>query len=1034
MASASEHAVLSGSMGPVKRQPTPGRRFGGNRGLAGSGKQQLVGLGESAASLASSSASNRAPVFFSPQQLQQQPPRAAPAASPTPLGIGQRMVSKSPSSIGGASRQSDPAGPVAEDFTGRLHAISHIRKQIDELQGAHKKEELALLSTMKDMLQRTQDEKWMLDDIELRLQRETEEKAQAVTLYKQFKDQGGDIIQRLSNTLTDLQQKYSEDGKRCVDLQKQVIHLQEEVRNLNSEKATLQHQLAEFQMTETRSLSNTFQSTCVNDDFERLYHAEKLLRESVERTLEAVSLPEEHQQVRTLKALVREKDASIVLLENELAETRRAPDGTPAPVPAPEAKQWQQRCRAIEQQYSSKLAEYQTVLGDQEKVSSRLEDDNRKLRDQIAGLEADLAADAPPPAPADAALRISAALVAQSEGVPTPDDGLARDFVQNAVIQKLLEQLREEKRSRLETEEQSNRMMHEAHKTVTTLEQRLKQAGNPDSTPRMSKFRALGNTGGGWQQGRGSMGDASVSSFSSAANAEKTGAPLFPTSPSRSLAAAALKESADDSAASLPATPVDSKPDLSLAQTLDKWARLRPREAVSSSRSPPESDAPASSAFTVQRPVNFAESAVPEAEAIRHQNLPTWDPPYVMAPGGAADSKQGQVRPAVAASAAFRPQLQPRRLPSKEPSEADLEKPEPADTPPAAADADGGSLRAETPPTEAPAEKEPPAQPRQPFMHRSAAANAFNHGAQGGGAAAAKKPGLKRSPLHQPKTPEPARQRSRSPLAAAKPAASPLAEDRIIAFRKNQQSQQQQQQQRGPAAAREGGGSSGNNNSGSSSSSSSSNNNNNKENIGDPSPQAAVASSEAQRARAERTAEILKRVQRERELKAGAAAGQQQQQRQKAPPPQQQPQPQPSHAFRRASPAAGAGASGTAEFIERMRRETAADAHQQQRRASRESIPNPDGAMGRASMRSKSPSHNEDVSEVSSLASSLAAVPPPEQPEPARETRLSSVVSKAAKSSSNTLIKVHPLRIFVVHLMDTGIFMLSRMFGSRSAC
>ena len=86
-------------------------------------------------------------------------------------------------------------------FTGTLQNMYQLRRQIDDLQESHKREEVALIHSMKHMIETNQVEKGQLTDLventETRLRKEQEEKVQAVSLYHQFKDQGDGIIQRL---------------------------------------------------------------------------------------------------------------------------------------------------------------------------------------------------------------------------------------------------------------------------------------------------------------------------------------------------------------------------------------------------------------------------------------------------------------------------------------------------------------------------------------------------------------------------------------------------------------------------------------------------------------------------------------------------------------------------------------------------------------------------------------------------------------------------------------------------------------------
>ena len=92
-------------------------------------------------------------------------------------------------------------GEEPAKVSGTLQNIYSLRKQLDELHDAHKREELQLIHSMKHMIEASQSEKFQLTDLiegaEARLQQEKVEKEQAVSLYHQFKDQGDSIIRSL---------------------------------------------------------------------------------------------------------------------------------------------------------------------------------------------------------------------------------------------------------------------------------------------------------------------------------------------------------------------------------------------------------------------------------------------------------------------------------------------------------------------------------------------------------------------------------------------------------------------------------------------------------------------------------------------------------------------------------------------------------------------------------------------------------------------------------------------------------------------
>ena len=410
-------------------------------------------------------------------------------------------------------RQEAERSKIATAFGARFQSIGEIRRQIDSLQNKHKAEELALIDTMQSLLQQNRTES---ESSLKKLRREMEEKQQAVDLYNQFKDQGGDIIQRLSTTLTDLQHKYAEDGKRCVDLQKEVIELEQRLREERTHRFGLEHQLAQLRHSEVAQppLSQSISNTTIPDL--NSVETERERRITAEKLVDALSQKNQNQQIAKLHQLIREKDAKLVVL----TETSKSIPTTPR---QESDLEWEGKYKVLEAKYSKQLGEYQSILLQQEKLTSQTEEHNKVLRGQVKELEAKLCYVTSEGA-FDQFDETSATVDNVLSGSP---DEESMSMLENKVVHMLVQQLKSEKRQRLETEEQSSRMLQEASKTVTTLEQRVKQA----ETPRVRR------------------------------KSTPTIPQSFPIQPSSS---------------SPVDYPVKEIVDLSVEQTLEKWARLRP--------------------------------------------------------------------------------------------------------------------------------------------------------------------------------------------------------------------------------------------------------------------------------------------------------------------------------------------------------------------------------------------------------------------------------------------------------------------------
>eukprot|EP01062_Namystynia_karyoxenos_P048298 TRINITY_DN3671_c0_g2_i1.p1 TRINITY_DN3671_c0_g2~~TRINITY_DN3671_c0_g2_i1.p1 ORF type:complete len:710 (+),score=270.31 TRINITY_DN3671_c0_g2_i1:146-2275(+) len=371
-----------------------------------------------------------------------------------------------------------------------------VRERLEELAEQHRREEQNIVQAMRSLLQRSADEDRSrlqregllcsaVSEFENRLQQVTSEKQQALELYQQFKDQGGGIIQRLSQALTELQARYAEEGRRCTDLERQVVEQQQELRQRNARLAELGQQLAAAQLV-----------NCPGGPSSPAAHA--VSAGSVSSSpLGASAVRGAGEQVRRLEDLVREKDARIVQLEHQLTEQTAATAGEAAAAALQraqrEAEQLRQRQQQLEISYQGRIDEYRRLLDEENRLLQQAEEANERLRKEKAEIwELTRAAEGPEEEDQEARSVCRELLRTPQEqieaaGRNSVPNGRAQNLLQHSVVRMLVQQLKAEKRHRLETEEQSSRILAETGRTVAGLEARLAQQQQGVLTPRLSR-------------------------------------------------------------------------------------------------------------------------------------------------------------------------------------------------------------------------------------------------------------------------------------------------------------------------------------------------------------------------------------------------------------------------------------------------------------------------------------------------------------------------------------------------------------------
>eukprot|EP01065_Artemidia_motanka_P045061 TRINITY_DN6528_c2_g1_i1.p1 TRINITY_DN6528_c2_g1~~TRINITY_DN6528_c2_g1_i1.p1 ORF type:complete len:805 (+),score=284.77 TRINITY_DN6528_c2_g1_i1:98-2512(+) len=388
------------------------------------------------------------------------------------------------------------AGPLTdeekESLDRRVDALLQLRGRMEELAEQHRAEEQSVVAAMRHLLQRTADEDrsrqqiaTTVTEFEHRLQQATTEKQQALELYQQFKDQGGGIIQRLSQALTDMQQRYAEEGRRCTGLQREVMELQQDLREVRSRHASLEHQLASAHLAQQAASSRP------GPELASPTHAGR------------------SEQVARLEDLVREKDARIVQLEGQLAEfTTAAMRGAGAEAAAAlqrvqrEAELDRERHHRVEATCMQQIQEYAKLLEEEERLLAQAEAANAQLQREKAELSrrvhprdvptpATPSADGPPEDEEVEAQCVVKELLRTPRAPSRPEPSAttsarAQSLLQHSVVRMLVQQLKAEKRQRLETEEQSSRFLAETGRTVASLEARLQQSSGV-FTPRPSR-------------------------------------------------------------------------------------------------------------------------------------------------------------------------------------------------------------------------------------------------------------------------------------------------------------------------------------------------------------------------------------------------------------------------------------------------------------------------------------------------------------------------------------------------------------------
>ena len=250
-------------------------------------------------------------------------------------------------------------------------------------------------------------------------------------------------------------------------------------------------------------------------------------------TPSAAAKPQQQPQLPTntarLQELIREKDAALVRLENRVATLQNAATAASAhggggggdPAGAVErellkedaehwkkkcellmldaqqrsasgggggdgdaaelrgqAEYWKAQCEQLGRGLTEKLGECETVMREQDEQLQRTQAELSAKAAQVRQLEDRLglaASDLSPP-DYETARAAAAALSASDPTAAAKDNRQLASLMESAVVKMLVEQLKSEKRQRLEIEEQGDRMLLETSKQVAALEQRVKNA------------------------------------------------------------------------------------------------------------------------------------------------------------------------------------------------------------------------------------------------------------------------------------------------------------------------------------------------------------------------------------------------------------------------------------------------------------------------------------------------------------------------------------------------------------------------------
>ena len=142
---------------------------------------------------------------------------------------------------------------------------------------------------------------------------------------------------------------------------------------------------------------------------------------------------------------------------------------------------WKSRCEQTEKVLSAKMEDYKNLIVQQDARLQTLQSSSVEKDLKIKGLEEkvsfiDVAGQNFSGTDYDSSRVIVSNLLTDS----TPTDPRHAALMENAVVKMLVEQLKTEKRHRLETEEQSDRMLMETSKQISSLEDRLKATDRRD--------------------------------------------------------------------------------------------------------------------------------------------------------------------------------------------------------------------------------------------------------------------------------------------------------------------------------------------------------------------------------------------------------------------------------------------------------------------------------------------------------------------------------------------------------------------------